>query len=90
MKQRSEAYYAVRSAVRWVVWSSVAALAVVGAGTAADWIDDSDENLCPVILRSDFSWESATGNTVNVNQCRPPLGKILLANGTWDWDSTDK
>lgn len=84
--KRSRSYYVVRSAVRWVFWSSVAGSVMIGAGAIGDWIDKSDENLCPVELNADFTWAPAGDSRVDIDSCRHPVGKVLLSDGRWDWD----
>jgi hypothetical protein len=82
---KSPAYYRTRSIVRWIFWSVVAVLAVIGLSRVADWIDTSDENLCPVSLERDFTWNSTNGEIVNVYECQAPTNVRLLEDGRWEW-----
>jgi len=82
---KSPAYYRTRSIVRWVFWSVTAVLSVIGLSRVADWIDTSDENMCPVSLGRDFTWNSTNGKIVNVYECQHPNKILLLEDGTWEW-----
>lgn len=86
---KGRGYYAVRSLVRWVFWSTVLFLIVVGLGTVVEFFQESDENKCDVAVHFDFTWNSATGEYVDVERCNHPRDVILLQDGTWIWELTD-
>lgn len=86
---RSVGYYRVRSAVRFVFWASVSVLSVLGLSKVADAIDDSDENVCDVAVHFDFTWNSTTGEYIDVERCNHPRDVVLLQDGTWIWELAD-
>lgn len=87
--QRGRVYYSVRTLVRWVFWSTILFLIVVGLGTVLEFFDKSDENQCDVAVHFDFTWDSRSGDYVNVDRCNHPRDVVLLQDGTWIWALTD-
>lgn len=87
--KRSKTYYRVRSVVRWVFWSTAVFLFMLGFDAVVDHFDKSDENECDVAVNFDFTWESASGSRIDVDDCRHPRGVVLAQNGTWEWAFSD-
>jgi hypothetical protein len=86
MKQKSNLYYTVRTAVRFVFWSSV--IAGLALGTIK-FSEIGDAPRCDVTLNFDFTWNVKEFSTLNPNttlsECTHPQDVILSFDGTWDW-----
>lgn len=86
MKKKSNLYYAVRTAVRFVFWSSVAAGALIGA---IKFSEIGDPPRCNVTLSVDFTWNAKDFPNLNesttLDECLHPDDVILSPDGTWDW-----
>ena len=84
---KSKTYKRVRSAVRYIFWGSMGYLAVLGL-IALQNIVSALENKpadCDIVLNRDFSWDSASGEVINVYSCSAPNNVTLLKDGTWEW-----
>ena len=81
MEPRNKLYYQTRTVVRILFWAAI----VVGLFMVGDFINKSDENLCPVALERDFTWNSTNGEIVNIYQCQHPTHVRLLEDGRWEW-----
>jgi hypothetical protein len=83
----TETYYRVRTAVRFIFWSAALFLATLGVVALQDVVAalEDDREDCNIVLNRDFTWDSATGEIVNVYSCSAPTNVTLLEDGTWQW-----
>ena len=83
----TETYYRVRTAVRFISWSAALFLATLGVVALQDVVAalEDDREDCNIVLNRDFTWDSATGEIVNVYSCFAPTNVTLLEDGTWQW-----
>jgi hypothetical protein len=84
---KSRTYKQVRTAVRCVFWGTMGYLAVQGL-IALQNIVTALENKpadCNIVLNRDFTWDSASGDVINIYSCSAPNNVTLLKDGTWEW-----
>jgi hypothetical protein len=86
--KKSHTYYAIRTSVRFVFWSSI----VVGLVFTVVKISEISLGLkppCPSVLNVDFTWESKNPNTkvsdIDLSACEHPHYVVLYSDGTWGW-----
>ena len=84
---KSKAYKRVRTVVRYIFWGSMGYLAVLGLIALRDIVTALENKPadCDIVLNRDFSWDSASGEVVNVYSCSAPNNVTLLKDGTWEW-----
>ena len=85
---RTEMYYRVRTAVRFIFWSAALLLGTLGVIALRDLVSALEGNPedCNIVLNRDFTWDSAVpGEIVDVHSCGAPNNVTLLENGTWEW-----
>ena len=84
---KSNTYKRVRTAVRCVFWGTMGYLAVLGVSALQDVVSALENKPadCDIVLNRDFTWDSASGEVVNVYSCSAPNNVTLLKDGTWEW-----
>lgn len=84
---KSETYYTIRTAVRCIFWSLTILVGTLGVMALQDIVAalDAHGKPCDIVLNRDFTWDSATGQIVNVYSCDAPTNVTLLEDGTWRW-----
>ena len=84
---KSKAYKRVRTVVRYIFWVSMGYLAVLGLIALRDIVTALENKPadCDIVLNRDFTWDSASGEVVNVYSCSAPNNVTLLKDGTWEW-----
>jgi hypothetical protein len=84
---KSKAYKRVRTVVRYIFWGSMGYLAVLGLIALRDIVTALENKPadCDIVLNRDFTWDSASGEVVNVYSCSAPNNVTLLKDGTWEW-----
>ena len=87
INMKSKAYKRVRTVVRYIFWGSMGYLAVLGLIALRDIVTALENKPadCDIVLNRDFSWDSASGEVVNVYSCSAPNNVTLLKDGTWEW-----
>ena len=75
-------YYTVRSAVRWVFWTGVAFLVVLGFGKLVK-ASEHQKPACRVNLNLNFTWSPI--DSVDLDKCQHPRNVVLHEGGTWEW-----
>jgi hypothetical protein len=84
---KPQSYYKIRSVVRVVFWSAVVFFVTYGTLVLGDVIADlyRGDEACEVTLHRDFSWDSTTGEPIDIDSCEAPTNVILLEEGRWEW-----
>lgn len=84
---KSRTYKQVRTAVRCIFWGAMGYLAILGVSALQDVVSALEDRPadCAIALNKDFTWDSASGDVVNVNSCSAPNNVVLLEDGTWEW-----
>lgn len=84
---KSKTYKRVRTVVRYVFWGAMGYLAVLGVSALQDVVSALENKPadCDIVLNRDFTWDSASGEIINVYSCSAPHNVTLLKDGTWEW-----
>ena len=84
---KTKTYKRVRSVVRYIFWGSMGYLAVLGLIALQDIVNALENKPadCNIVLNRDFTWDSASGDVINVYTCSAPNNVTLLKDGTWGW-----
>ena len=84
---KTKTYKRVRSVVRYIFWGSMGYLAVLGLIALQDIVNTLENKPadCNIVLNRDFTWDSASGDVINVYTCSAPNNVTLLKDGTWEW-----
>lgn len=84
---KTKTYKRVRSVVRYIFWGSMGYLAVLGLIALQDIVNALENKPadCNIVLNRDFTWDSASGDVINVYTCSAPNNVTLLKDGTWEW-----
>lgn len=84
---KTKTYKQVRSVVRYIFWVSMGYLAVLGVIALQDVVNALENKPadCDIVLNRNFTWDSASGEVVNVYTCSAPNNVTLLKDGTWEW-----
>jgi len=84
---KTKTYKRVRSVVRYIFWGSMGYLAVLGLIALQDVVNALENKPadCNIVLNRDFTWDSASGDVINVYTCSAPNNVTLLKDGTWEW-----
>ena len=87
INMKSKAYKRVHTVVRYIFWGSMGYLAVLGLIALRDIVTALENKPadCDIVLNRDFTWDSASGEVVNVYSCSAPNNVTLLKDGTWEW-----
>lgn len=89
MDKKSDSYYTLRSAVRFIFWGTVLAV-IMWIITTSIAVFASDEMPdCDVTLERDFTWNAGEFAVLNPTKtladCRHYQSVVLSEDGTWDW-----
>lgn len=86
-QQHPPIYYTVRSAVRWVFWTTFATVLLGGLMVGLDAISriNSDPKpVCDITVNRDFTW-NWNSVAIPLTDCSAPEDIVVNSDGTWEW-----